>query len=86
MGLFDLFKKKKQAETVNAEAEASFEPMAARELEVIIPPEIHSQESTEESEVKNDTGAVKNVEIIVKGSDEKQSLTTDEISNKIKST
>ena len=57
-------KKKKQAETVNAEAEASFEPMAARELEVIIPPEIHSQESTEESEVKNDTGAVKNVEIM----------------------
>ena len=56
--------KKKPTETAAVEAEVSFEPMAARELEVIIPPEIHSQESTEESEVKNDTGAVKNVEIM----------------------
>lgn len=57
-------KKKKSSETVVVEAEASFEPMAAKELEVIIPPEIYSYEKTAELETPNDTAAVKNVEIM----------------------
>lgn len=57
-------KKKKPIETAAVEAEVSFEPMASKELEVIIPPENYSQEKAVEQEVKNDAVAVNNVEIM----------------------
>lgn len=51
-------KKKSAVEVQMTEKETSFEPMEAKELEVIIPPEITSQETTKE------TAAVNNVEIM----------------------
>ena len=57
-------KKKKTTEPVVVEAETSFEPMAAKELEVIIPPEMPSHEKAAEPQTKEETAAVSNVEIM----------------------
>lgn len=61
-----LDKENKKKASVEAEAAAAFEPMAAKELEVIVPPEITSQEIAAESVVDDtvDTTAVNNVEIL----------------------
>lgn len=67
-------KENKKKASVEAEAVAAFEPMATKELEVIIPPEINPQETTAEAVVNDivDTAAVNNVEIMfaTEGSEE----------------
>ncbi len=59
-------KKKAPVEVQVTEPEASFEPMAAKELEVIIPPEMPSQEVTEVMSDKEivEASTVNNVEIM----------------------